>query len=573
MHRALREARRLAVCVLVAGLLGLPLAFSWAVTHTEVTQQIGTSPTTFTLSTQGHSEVRLGIAGTVYVPESQGRLGIVATLDGPGDPGAGDGDLAAYVRPEMLQLYTGLFHDPGAAVEEYVSLVQDELRRQLLLAVAFTAGVGGLAAYAVLRLAPVSVRREGGHARLRIGLAALLVLATTSGLAWVQLRGSDGGRGPTAGVYPLTALDGTLAAGATTDSPVVRALLGGVVSKAQVLVDRQEEQEKTYREAALASLAGQAPLVEAPREGEVAVMMQSDMHCNTTMIRLQREVWSTLDEAGSAPAVLAIAGDLTTNGTAAEGVCIRDERAIAGDAPVAAIGGNHESATSEDQMREAGMTVLDGDVEEVGDVRVLGDLDPSRTELFGGSSLRGDEGQDGQGRRLRDVAEDAGDDRPDLVMVHEAYAAQAFLGIASVDEWLTGDDTGTGAARVAERPDDAEADGVPDVPAGVVVYGHWHRQVEPRVAWNSDGSWTFVMELDTSGGAIDTPTLGNFSTPWSRPQQEASFPVLFLDEETRMVTGYQLYRFDTDATVTVEPRVEVGAPDASTGTAGTAGSR
>lgn len=68
------------------------------------------------------------------------------------------------------------------------------------------------------------------------------------------------------------------------------------------------------------------------------------------------------------------------------------------------------------------------------------------------------------------------------------------------------------------------------------------------------------MELDTSGGAIDTPTLNNFSTPWSRPSQEASFPVVFLDQETRMVTGYQLYRFATDGTATVLPRVDVGVP-------------
>ncbi len=69
------------------------------------------------------------------------------------------------------------------------------------------------------------------------------------------------------------------------------------------------------------------------------------------------------------------------------------------------------------------------------------------------------------------------------------------------------------------------------------------------------------MELDTTGGAIDAPTINNFSTPWSRPQQEASFPVIFLDEETRLVTGYQIYSFATDGTVTVQPRVDVGAAE------------
>ena len=140
------------------------------------------------------------------------------------------------------------------------------------------------------------------------------------------------------------------------------------------------------------------------------------------------------------------------------------------------------------------------------------------------------------------------------MLVHEAYAAQAFLGIDSVNTFL---EDPTAASLTTPVDDDID-----DVPASAIFYGHWHRSIEPRVIWNSDGSWTFVMELDTSGGAIDTPTINNFSTPWSRPQQEASFPVLFQDEDTRLVTGYQLYRFDTDGTVTVEPRVDVGgAPD------------
>jgi hypothetical protein len=98
------------------------------------------------------------------------------------------------------------------------------------------------------------------------------------------------------------------------------------------------------------------------------------------------------------------------------------------------------------------------------------------------------------------------------------------------------------------------------LPVGAVFYGHWHRSFEPRVVWNSDGTWTLVMELDTSGCAVDTPTLNHFSTPRSRHQQEASFPVVFWDRGSGLVTGYQLYRFETDGTATVEPRVDVGDP-------------
>ncbi len=554
-----RVVARLLGSLVVAAVLALPLAVAWAVTHTVVEEKVGTTPTQFTLSTRGHSELRLGIAGTIYVPRAVGPFGVVATVDGPGDPGAGDGDLANYVSPEMLELYTGIFHDPGPAIDEYVGLVQSELREELVGSfVVLTLG-GGLLILGLSYLVAVeptsSPRRRG-----RLGLAIALALVATTSMGAAQVLGSDGRRGPTTGVYPLDVLDGTLAAGATTDSPVIRALTSGALAKAKVLVERQEAAEAAYRSAAEADLQAQRSLMTGPRDGETAIIMQSDMHCNTTMIRLQTQVVDLLHEqhGDDVPALMGITGDLTTNGTAAEGTCIGKERAVMGDGPVAAVTGNHESDVSTEQMADSGMTVLDGSTQEIGGVRVLGDGDPSRSELFGASRLRGEEGQADLGARLREEAAGAdGEDRPDLVLVHEAYAAQAFLGVDSVNRLLTTNDASATAA-----PDDGE-DGVDDVAAGAVFYGHWHRSIEPRVLWNSDGTWTLLMELDTSGGAVDTPTINNFSTPWTKPQQEASFPVVFLDEETRLVTGYQIYRFETSGEVVVQPRVEVGTPPAT----------
>ena len=554
MGRVRAVIRRWLVCTALAAVLGLPVAAAWAVTHTSVQQLIGTTPTTFTLSTQGQSELRLGIAGTIFVPRAVGPFGVVATVEGPGDPGAGDGDLANYVRPEMLQLYTGIFHDPGPAIDQYVGLVQAELQEQLLRAVLVVTLGGGLLLLGLSYLLPlqrVARRRD----RLRVGVAAVLALATTTSVGAVQVLGSDGHTGPTEGVYALGVLDGTLASGATTDSPVIRAVTGGALAKAQVLVTRQEKAEAKYRASAQEDLQAQRLLMTGPGEGETAVIMQSDMHCNTTMIRLQTAVVELLREehGEGVPALMGITGDLTTNGTAAEGTCIRNEREIMGDGPVAVVTGNHESDVSAQQMADVGMTVLGGSTEEIAGVRVLGDGDPSRSELFGASRLRGEEGQADVGARLREEAAGADpEDRPDLVLVHEAYAAQAFLDVESVNALLAANDVSPTLA-----PFD---DGVPDVPAGAVFYGHWHRSIEPRVIWNSDGTWTLLMELDTTGGAVDTPTINNFSTPWSKPQQEASFPVIFLDDETRMVTGYQIYRFETDGTAVVEPRVDIGTP-------------
>ena len=540
---------RLVVAVLVAAFVAVPVAAAWAVTQTRVEATVGITPVTFALQPVPHSEVRLGVPGTVYLPISRGPFGVVATVDGPGEPAAGDGDLATYVSPDMLELYTGLFHDPGPAIATYVDLLKSALIHRFLVVELVLALLGGLAWSVVAVVRPRRSPDRETHPGARTAVAVTIALVASSTLAVLQLHADRADAAQASGRYPLPVLDGTPAQGSSTNSPLLRVLLGGAVPKVRKLVGRQEQAERDYRATAQAGLTRQVSLMEGPRSGETAVLMQSDMHCNTTMIRLQTKVASMLHArfGTKAPALMAVSGDLTTNGTAAEGGCIEDESAIMGGGPVAAVTGNHESDVSADQMRAAGMTVLDGSTAEVAGVSVLGDGDPTRTELFGGTKLRGDESEAAMGSRLY---EQAREDHPELVLVHEAYAAEAFVGTTGMTDFLEGRGSAT-------TPYD---DGVRDLPAGALFYGHWHRSIEPRVVWNDDGTWTLVMELDTSGGAIDTPTIGHFSTPWSRPQQEASFPVVFLDRDRGLVTGYQIYSFATDGTTTVQPRVDVGLP-------------
>ncbi len=546
-HPAARVLARALVTLLLTAVVAAPLAASLAITHASVQDTIGVSPTTFSIGTRGHSELRLGFVGTVYLHQSRGPFGLIATVNGPTTPdtqGVGSADLASYVRPQMLQLYAGLFHDPGQAVDGYVDLLMDEVVHEFLVLELILSVVGAGALLAVSTLVPR--RRRLPHRRARIvgSWGAALVIST--GLAGWQLTWPDEHR-PDAGVYALPALTGSRADGSTTNSPVLRLLLGGAIPKVKTLVQRQERHAADFRQRALADLDRQQDFVSGPEPGETAVLMQSDMHCNQSMIGLQRAVREKLNDRFGAevPSLMAITGDLTTNGTAAEQSCIRNEARIAGDAGIAAVTGNHESDLSSRQMSDAGMTVLDGSTTTVGGVRVLGDGDPERTELFGGTSLRGDENEADVGSRLFETATDQ---KPDLVLVHEAYAAQAFLGVEDMNTFLDGRSSATEPVE----------DDIRDLPASAVFYGHWHRSVEPRVVWNSDGTWTLVMELDTSGGAVDTPTIGHFSTPWTSPQQEASFPVLFLDDDSRLVTGYQIYSFDTTGRLTVHPRVAVG---------------
>jgi predicted phosphodiesterase len=553
--RLVRElVLQLVSATLVAGLVALPLAVAWAATRTDVQATVGVTPTTFSLTTAGRSELRLGVAGTLYVPRSRGPFGVVATVQGPAAD-VGHGDLASYVTPNMLQLYTGLFHDPEPAVKEYVDLLVDALWRRLVAAELLMSAGGGLTLFA-LRLLVVGAGASvpAGRSRprsvlVRRGSALLVALTASSTVAAVALLPVEpaDGEDEAGGVYQLPSLAGTPAAGTTTNSPVVRLLLGGAVPKVESLIQRQEAGVRRYRAVALRDLRRQASAFTGPRAGEKAVLVQSDMHCNTTMITLQRQVARMLRArfGEAVPGLMAITGDLTTNGTAAEGQCIEDEAAIAGSAPVVAVTGNHESDTSVVQMKKSGMHVLTGTPVHAAGVSVLGAGDPQRSELFGATHLRGTETEADVGRRLYTEARK---ERPELLLVHEAYAAGAFLGVGDMRAFLDG--RGDPTVRYA--------DGVRNVPASAVLYGHWHRHVAPRVVWNSDGTWTLVMELDTSGGAIGSPTIGRFSTPWSRPMQEASFPVLFLDSSTGMVTGYQTYRFAVDGAVTVEPRVDVG---------------
>ncbi|MGZ4494449.1 MAG: metallophosphoesterase family protein [Nocardioides sp.] len=550
---AFRVLLHVALCVLAAALVSAPLALERGVERTQIRDTIGLVPATLSLTGTSESELRLGILGTIRVPLSKGPLGVSVTADGAPETPAGDGGVSSYFSPQMLAVYGGLFHDPARAVDGYVEQLQDALLRQALDTELLYAALGGAALLLLLRVADPRLRRWLTRRPVVSAVAGLaLGLGVSSAVAFAEFREwAAAVPDATAPVYPLPSLDGTPAAGAVTDSPVLRLAIEDALPKVETLIHRQETRTDAYVRKATRELDRSAALMTGPRAGEDMVMMQSDMHCNAAMISLQRHVVGLLDHRHGSGAVslLAITGDLTTNGTAAEGGCIADEAAIAGDAPVAAVTGNHESATSTRQMAAAGMTVLTGSTEKLAGTKVLGAGDPNRTQLFGSTAPRGDATETSVGGEVYAAARH---DRPDLVLLHEAYAVQAFLGSGVQDMRAFLD--GRGSATTWWD------DGIRDLPAAAVLYGHWHRGVVPRVVWNSDGSWTLVMELNTSGGAIASPTLNHFSTPWSTPQQPAEFPVVFEDRSTHLVTGYQLYRFATDGTVTVLPRVDVGSP-------------
>jgi hypothetical protein len=551
-RRAGRLLARLALCLLGSALVALPIAVERGLEHAQVRDTIGLVPARLTLTGTSESELRLGILGTIEIPVSRGPVGVAVTADGaPTTPGSGG--VASYFSPEMLKVYGGLFHDPRAAIARYVEQLTDDLQRRILISELTYTLVGGALLMLGSAVVDPALRRRvearpvvSAAVALGVGLLASGVVALAEFHDWA----SQPDRSAAEKEYPLPSLDGTPAAGAVTDSALLHLAIEDALPKVRKLIARQDEQTRAYETTAEHGLEAAGSAMTGPRPGEVAVLLQSDMHCNAAMISLQRRVVALLaDRFGRGTVgLLAITGDLTTNGTAAEGDCVDREAAVAAGAPVAAVTGNHDSDVTVRQMAAAGMHVLTGSTRDLAGLRVLGAGDPNRTEMFGPTATRGQASEQSVGTAL--YAKAVGD-HPDLVLAHEGYAVQSFLGpgVSSMDAFLAG----------RGSPTQWWDDRIRDLPASAVFYGHWHRDVAPRVVWNSDGTWTLVMELDTSGGAIADPTLNHFSTPWSQPQQPASFPVVFEDRDTGLVTGYQLYGFGTDGSVTVSPRVDVGS--------------
>jgi hypothetical protein len=99
-----------------------------------------------------------------------------------------------------------------------------------------------------------------------------------------------------------------------------------------------------------------------------------------------------------------------------------------------------------------------------------------------------------------------------------------------------------------------------ELPARLVLWGHYHSESGPTVVTHADGSWTVGMRQSTAGG-VRQPTFTSFSTPFSPPLISADVYFYFRDEATGLITGVQPVRFRPDARVVIEDRIATGDPD------------
>ncbi|MDO4242624.1 MAG: serine/threonine protein phosphatase [Actinomyces sp.] len=237
--------------------------------------------------------------------------------------------------------------------------------------------------------------------------------------------------------------------------------------------------------------------------GRTTVVLTTDLHCNLEMITLA----GALDELAGAD-IHMDDGDLTMTGSEPEQVCVDalTQAVPAGVERVATIG-NHDSASTAARLRAQGWTVTDGSVQRVGDLTVLGDVDPDRSPA-GGTFQRGAVNATQLGQNLADTtcrAARAGE-AVDVVLIHQPYTFGPLV------------EQGC---------------------APLLVAGHVHEERGVSVSAGSNGQ---VAQLVSGAGQGGT-SLGPVS-------QDAYLHVLSFDAEGRVV-AWRAIVLHPDASVTV----------------------
>jgi predicted phosphodiesterase len=148
-------------------------------------------------------------------------------------------------------------------------------------------------------------------------------------------------------------------------------------------------------------------------EDEVRLLHVSDIHLNPLGI----EAAEDLAERFDVDAVVDT-GDLTTFGLPAEN---RIAEEIDVDVPYLFVPGNHDSPANREAFADADVvTLLDGDVAEVGGLRILGVGDPTFTAENDVDDEEADAALDEQAEEVADLV---AEERPDVLAVHNLRQA------------------------------------------------------------------------------------------------------------------------------------------------------
>lgn len=491
---------------LVAVLVMAPLAVAWGIGHGQVSDYLGPHQAVFSSSYAGEVELDLGPLGNAYLPSPVAPVGLQIAVGGVGPSTDG----SSFFSPETLTAYTALFSDPDEAIAGItdrlvVDIVSRSVQAELVLMLVFAAWVarGHLIAP---KLVPHTSTR---HA---VAVWATVTTVTLGSVLAPAVRTAD----PRVSV---TLVAGTQFSGLTVDSLLLSNFLDRGIKGVRLLSERQEKAVEDYIAKAADNVLVQFAALPRPGTGETMMLGFSDLHCNQAMTELISRV-----AAITAPSIVLSSGDDTVNGTAAERGCITREARIADGVPFVVATGNHDSDVTEAQMRSNGMVVLDGVAVQAAGLTLVGDDDPERQVPF--SHDRGLDRAETEtllGQRMVSLARGR---TTDVILVHQPAAS-------------------------------IEIRAVPDPPARLVLWGHFHSQAGPEIIMHADGSWTVGMQQGTAGG-VKQPTITSFSTPFSPPLVSADVYFYFRDDATGLITGVQPLHFLPDASVVLDARMPTG---------------
>jgi len=255
-----------------------------------------------------------------------------------------------------------------------------------------------------------------------------------------------------------------------------------------------------------------APYGAVNEDDLITMLMVSDLHCNVGVAPL---ITTAAQEVGAS--IIINGGDSTINGTDIERFCVQAfAKAVPHGATMVQSDGNHDSALTSKQARDAGITVLDGGVVEVGGVRFLGDSDPRETRIGQGSSQKGEENLTEAGQRLAKVA-CADGANVDILLIH------------------------------------TPAVGVPVMDTGCVPYqlsGHFHKRLGPLY----QGQGVRYGNASTAGAVEGKVTIGPLNGT-------AEMTVLRFDPHSRRIVDLQIISINPQGTATVGARTRFPQPE------------
>ena len=547
-------ARTLAAFVLGTGAAAVvfaPVAAEHAVESASFSDHLGAVPVDVSMTHNGASTVDTGVFGRLYWKYT-GGWGFGALIRVTGPPEAAGPSLAAYVSPAFLKTSTAFVDDPARVARAYGSEFRDQFaaafwRRDLEMA--FVAG----ALLTLLLRGRVPLVSMAGRRRALVALAALVAASGVSagGSAWLFHRWD--GNQPIGDTYPMADVPGL-----SFSSPQALEIAAQVRPFIEKNSRRIRQRSDAFTSAARTSLA--EALSDAtdltPRSGERVIVAEADTQGSFVGQRVRASLYEVLRERLGPDAVIArtISGDVTSNGTVAEATYVQAEAQTLPGVPTVAVKGDHDTATTVEQLNEAGILDPDQEVSEVDGLHVAVADDPAFKTLFGGTVVNDPDTTESQiGVALRRVVDDhaADEDGGVVVLVHQPTSAEAYLGVESI--------AGLDGGSLTEPRDD----GLPDLPPGIVNIGHLHDQASPKVVWNTDTdriTWTVVNQLGTAGGVEESPVFNRFSTPFSTPLKDLTVQLQYVDVATGLQTGFAQVTVSTSGAATLSNRIDVGVP-------------